>query len=64
MVSSEVSMSSKRYTGEFKIEVVGQVADLGFEAAKVAERLGVTTPPNCAIQSPSATPPVLLSRAC
>ncbi len=36
-------MSSKRYTGEFKIEAVRQVSDRGFKVAEVAERLGVTT---------------------
>ena len=36
-------MSSKRYTDEFKIEAVRQATDRGFEAAEVAERLGVTT---------------------
>ncbi|AOD15008.1 transposase [Xanthomonas fragariae] len=43
MVNSEVSMSSKRYTDEFKIEAVRQVTDRGFKVAEVAERLGVTT---------------------
>ena len=42
MVDSEVSMSSKRYTDEFKIEAVRQVTDRGFKVAEVAERLGVT----------------------
>ena len=36
-------MSSKRYTDEFKIEAVRQVADRGFKVANVAERLGITT---------------------
>lgn len=31
MVDSEVSMSSKRYTDEFKIEAVRQVTDRGFD---------------------------------
>jgi transposase len=43
MVLSEVSMSSKRYTDEFKVEAVRQVTDRGFKVAEVAERLGVTT---------------------
>ncbi|EKQ58412.1 ISxac3 transposase [Xanthomonas citri pv. malvacearum str. GSPB2388] len=42
MVDSEVSMSSKRYTDEFKIEAVRQVIDRGFKVAEVAERLSVT----------------------
>lgn len=43
MADSAVSMSSKRYTDEFKIEAVRQVSDRGFKVAEVAERLGVTT---------------------
>ncbi|MBB4132053.1 transposase [Xanthomonas campestris] len=43
MADSEVSISSKRYTDEFKIEAVRQVTDRGFKVADVAERLGVTT---------------------
>jgi transposase len=43
MADSEVSMSSKRYTDEFKVEAVRQVTDRGFKVAEVAERLGVTT---------------------
>ncbi|KKY04414.1 transposase, partial [Xanthomonas phaseoli pv. phaseoli] len=33
MVDSEMSMSSKRYTDEFKIEAVRQVTDRGFKVA-------------------------------
>ncbi len=36
-------MSGKRYTEEFKIEAVKQVADRGYSVLDVAERLGVTT---------------------
>jgi len=36
-------MSSKRYTDEFKIEAVRQVAERGFKVAEVADRLGITT---------------------
>lgn len=40
MASSEVSISSKDYRGEFKIEAVRQVTDRGIKVAEVAERLG------------------------
>jgi transposase len=43
MANSEVPMSSKRYTDEFKIEAVRQVTDRGFKMAEVTERQGVTT---------------------
>lgn len=33
MANSEMSMSSKRYTDEFKIEAVRQVIDRGFKKA-------------------------------
>ncbi|KKY06284.1 transposase, partial [Xanthomonas phaseoli pv. phaseoli] len=33
MVDSEMSMSSKRYTDEFKIEAVRQLTDRGFKVA-------------------------------
>jgi len=36
-------MSSKRYTDEFKIEVVKQVLEHGFSMGEVARRLGVVT---------------------
>jgi len=36
-------MSSKRYPGEFKIDVVKQVVELGYSVAQVARRLGTTT---------------------
>ncbi len=39
----EVSISSKRYPEEFKIEAVRQVTDRGHSVAQVADRLGVTT---------------------
>ncbi|RDH83784.1 MAG: hypothetical protein DIZ80_06500 [endosymbiont of Galathealinum brachiosum] len=35
--------SSKRYTGEFKIEAVKQVTERGYSVADVAEQLGTTT---------------------
>lgn len=35
--------SGKRYTEEFKIEAVKQVAERGYSVAEVAERLGATT---------------------
>ncbi len=35
--------SGKRYTEEFKIEAVKQVADRGYSVAEVADRLGTTT---------------------
>jgi transposase len=40
MAVREVTMSSKRYPDEFKIEAVKQVVELGYP---VARRLGVTT---------------------
>ena len=36
-------MSGKRYSEEFKIEAIKQVAERGYKATEVAERLGVTT---------------------
>ena len=36
-------MSGKRYTDEFKIEAVRQVADRGYSVSDVASRLGITT---------------------
>lgn len=36
-------MSGKRYTEEFKLEAIKQVAERGYKANEVAERLGVTT---------------------
>lgn len=36
-------MTSKRYTGEFKIETVKQITERGYSVADVAERLGTTT---------------------
>jgi transposase len=36
-------MISKRYTEEFKIEAVRQVAERGYSVVEVAERLGTTT---------------------
>lgn len=35
-------MSSKRYTDEFKQEVIKQETERGYPAAEVARRLGVT----------------------
>lgn len=35
--------SGKRYTEEFKIEVVKQVTERGYSVAEVSERLGTTT---------------------
>lgn len=43
MANSEMSMSSKRYTDELKIEAVRQVTARGFKVVGVAERLGITT---------------------
>jgi len=43
MASTEVFMSGKRYTDEFKIEAVRQVTERGHKVAEVASRLGVTT---------------------
>jgi transposase len=37
-----VFVRSKRYTDEFKIEVVRQVTERGFSAAEEARRLGIT----------------------
>ena len=36
------SMSTKRYTPEFKDEAVRQVVDRGYSVAEVADRLGVS----------------------
>ena len=36
-------MSNNRYTEEFRIEAVKQVADRGHSVAEVASRLGITT---------------------
>jgi len=36
-------MSGKRYSEEFKIEAVRQVADRGYKVSEVAGRLGITT---------------------
>jgi len=41
LVSQECRMSSKRYTDEFKIEVVKQVIEEGHSASSVASRLGM-----------------------
>ena len=35
-------MSGKRYTEEFKVEAVKQVADRGYKIGEVAKRLGLT----------------------
>mgnify|MGYP001765324106 CR=1 FL=1 len=43
MAMSEVQMSGKRYTDEFKIEAVRQVTERGHRAYDVAARLGITT---------------------
>lgn len=43
MATTEVFMNKKRYTDEFKIEAVKQVAERGFPVAEVAQRLGVST---------------------
>ncbi len=43
MAIGEVTMSSKRYLEEFKIEAVRQVVERGHSVAEVASRLGVTT---------------------
>lgn len=43
MATTEVFVSGKRYTDEFKIEAVRQVTERGHSVADVAERLGVTT---------------------
>jgi transposase len=42
MASTEVAMSGKRYTDEFKIEAVRQITERGHAVAEVASRLGVT----------------------
>lgn len=36
-------MSGKRYSGEFKREVVKQIPEVGYSVADVARRLGTTT---------------------
>jgi len=41
---SEVSMSSKWYTDEFKVEAARQVNDRGFKVAEVAEHSRKTHP--------------------
>jgi transposase len=43
MVLSEMSVSSKRCTDEFKIEAARQATAQGFKVAEVTVRLGVTT---------------------
>jgi transposase len=43
MATTEVQMSGKRYTDEFKIEAVRQVSERGHRVYDVAERLGITT---------------------
>ncbi|EGD17842.1 transposase [Xanthomonas hortorum ATCC 19865] len=43
MANSEVSMSNKRHTDEFKVEAVRQVTGRGFKVAEIAERLGIIT---------------------
>jgi len=40
---TEVFVSAKRYTDEFKTEAVRQVVEHGRPVVEVAERLGVTT---------------------
>jgi transposase len=42
-VLGEVSMSSKRYTPEFRAEAVRQVTERGYPVSEVARRLGVST---------------------
>lgn len=42
MASTEVDMSGKRYTDEFKIEAVRQITERGHAVSEVADRLGVT----------------------
>ena len=42
MAKTEVGMSGKRYTDEFKIEAVRQVTERGHRAYDVAARLGIT----------------------
>jgi transposase len=41
MATTEVSVSGKRYTDEFKIEAVRQVTERGHKVTEVASRLGV-----------------------
>jgi len=36
-------MNAKRYTEEFKIEVVKQIVERNYKISDVADRLGVTT---------------------
>lgn len=43
MAMTEVFVSAKRYTDEFKTEAVRQVVEHGRSVAEVAERLGITT---------------------
>ncbi len=43
MAGTEVSMSSKRYTEEFKVQAVRQVTQEKHKVAEVAARLGITT---------------------
>lgn len=43
MAVTEVFVSAKRYTDEFKTEAVRQVVEHGRPVAEVAERLGITT---------------------
>ena len=43
MATTEVFVSGKRYTDEFKLEAVRQVTERGHSVADVAERLGTTT---------------------
>ena len=40
--TTEVHMSGKRYTEEFKVEAAKQVIDYGHRARHVAERLGIS----------------------
>lgn len=40
---TEVFVSAKRYTDEFKTEAIRQVVEYGRPVAEVAERLGITT---------------------
>ena len=43
MATTEVFMSNRQYTDEFKAEAVKQVTERGFRVADVAQRLGVST---------------------
>ena len=43
MAMTEMFMSGKRYTDEFKIEAVRQVTERDHSVADVAGRLGITT---------------------